>query len=61
MVDADEIAGRFYRRAEELRSIASCTNDPECLAAMIQWANDYERRAAKEMEQSEPSTNRTTH
>lgn len=60
LVDADEIVERFYRRAEELRSIAACTNDPDCRAAMIQWAVDYERMAAKAIEQSTPSANPST-
>lgn len=46
-MDADEIVGRFYRRAEMLRSIASCTQDQDCRDAMLKWAEDYERMAER--------------
>lgn len=49
-MDADEIVGRFYRRAEKLRNIASCTQDQDCREAMLRWAEDYERMAERAIE-----------
>ncbi len=52
MVELDEIAGRFFRRAEELRSIASNVQDANSRDAMLRWADDYVRLAERAIELS---------
>lgn len=49
-MEADEIVACFYRRAEELRQIASCTQDRDFRDAMVQWAQDYERMVERAIE-----------
>ena len=50
MLKTDEIALRFTRRAEELRTIAPDVQDAECRVAMLKWAADYDRLAERAME-----------
>ena len=45
MLKSDEVALRFTRRAEELRTIAPNVKDTECRDAMLKWAADYDRLA----------------
>jgi hypothetical protein len=47
MYKSDEVALRFTRRAEVLRTIASNLKDPEAKDAMLKWADDYDRLAER--------------
>ena len=47
MLKSDEVALRFTRRAEELRTIAPNVKDPECREAMLKWAADYDLLAER--------------
>jgi hypothetical protein len=50
MIRSDEVVGRFIRRAEKLRSIASKVTDREIRDAMLTWAADYDRLVERAIE-----------
>lgn len=45
MANADQIAGRYFQRAKELRNIARNVSDDELRDALLAWAADYDRLA----------------
>lgn len=45
MANADEIAGRYFRRARKLRNIARNVRDDEIRDEILAWAADYDRLA----------------
>ena len=54
VIDPNEAAGRFYRWAEELRTMASNVKDADCRTAMLQWAADYDRMAERVIQAGDP-------
>lgn len=50
MTKGEQIALRFTRRAEELRTITSNLRDPDTKDAMLRWADDYGRIAERASE-----------
>ena len=50
MANPEDIAGRFFRRAEKLRTIARNVKDPDCRNALLAWAADYDRRADRALQ-----------